>query len=365
MNIAIDTRITHYTRAGISRYARGLVTALAELPSTHSYYLLQSWRDRGPLVESPRFHRRAVFCPPHSRLEPMLLPIEISRLSPDLVHGIDFFCATPADTPQVLTVHDLYFLHDPTVMDRASYLHYRRLLTYLAGAAHIICDSEHTRHDLLEIDPGCEGRTSVVYPGIDSGLVSGETAPTPLPGTQQYLLFVGTVEPRKNLIRMLEAYRLASDRRRGDIPSFVIAGALGHRANEVRETIARLGLAGRVRLTGHVADEQLVGLYRNALALLAVSTYEGFGFTLLEAMALGVPVITANVSSTREVAGPAALLADPQEVDDIANAIERVLSDSALRRELIREGLARTPLFSWARAAEQVVEIYNRCGSNR
>ncbi len=173
------------------------------------------------------------------------------------------------------------------------------------------------------------------------------------------MLFVGTVEPRKNVPTLLSAFQQVLDHYHPEV-DLVLAGSPGWLTDEVYALANRLGLTGRVHFLGRVSDEELVWLYNGARLLVLPSFYEGFGLPPLEAMACGCPVVVSNVSSLPEVVGDAGLLVDPQDADALAVAIWRLLSDAALREEMVAKGLKRAACFSWTRAARETLELYRR-----
>jgi glycosyltransferase involved in cell wall biosynthesis len=177
--------------------------------------------------------------------------------------------------------------------------------------------------------------------------------------SQPYILYVGSIEPRKNLLRLLQAYA----RLRKDLPGWklVLVGARNAwKSTPISEEMRKLNLAPWVQLTGYIPEEDLPALYNGAGLFAFPSLYEGFGLPVLEAMACGTPVITSNVSSLPEVAGDAALLVDPYNVEEIAAAMVNVLSDQELSEDLHRRGLERSKEFSWERTAQQTLEVYKK-----
>ena len=173
-----------------------------------------------------------------------------------------------------------------------------------------------------------------------------------------YVLFVGTLEPRKNLERLLEAFSRA--RQAGRREKLVLAGQLGWKYRGLLGRIERSGLASAVRLLGYVPDEDLPAIYNLASVVAFPSLYEGFGLPILEGMACGVPVLTSDRASMVELAGDAALLVDPTDVTALEGGLVRLLDDPELRRELARRGRGRAARFSWARAAAETVRLYER-----
>jgi len=173
-----------------------------------------------------------------------------------------------------------------------------------------------------------------------------------------YILYVGALESRKNLPRLLEAYTLLRQWSTGW--RLVIVGARKWKSSPIFETVQRLQLESHVTFTGYVADEHLPALYAGADLFAFPSLYEGFGLPVLEAMACGTPVVTSNSSSLPEVAGDAALLVDPYNVDEIAAAMRRILEDTNLAQELRMHGLARAAQFTWERTARETIEVYEK-----
>jgi alpha-1,3-rhamnosyl/mannosyltransferase len=176
-----------------------------------------------------------------------------------------------------------------------------------------------------------------------------------VPGS--YLLFTGALEPRKNLVRLLEAVAVLRARRR-DGPPLVLAGPPGWRNREIRERIE--AAAGSARYLGHVSREDLAALVAGCAAFVMPSLYEGFGLPVLEAMASGVPVVTSRGGALEEVAADAAVLIDPLDRDAIAAGIEKVLEDSALRETLVQKGFARAAQFTWERTARETLAVYEQ-----
>ncbi|MCX6026985.1 MAG: glycosyltransferase family 1 protein [Chloroflexi bacterium] len=222
--------------------------------------------------------------------------------------------------------------------------------------------SESTRDDLQRITHVPESRVHMVPYGV-----SPSFRPVHAPHLRravaeryglpsEFLLYVGNLEPRKNLPRLLEAYARLPGRQ--VVPPLVLAGTRGWKDAPLRETMERLNLGRRVVFPGYIPQEDLPAVYSMAAAFVYPSLYEGFGLPVLEAMACGTPVITSNVSSMPEVAGDAALLVSPNDVEGLTRALDRVLGEPDLRAELSRRGLARARQFTWRRAAESTLAVY-------
>jgi len=245
----------------------------------------------------------------------------------------------------------------------------------------VLADSEATRNDLLSHLRIPEERVVVVYPGRDEALEPIrerrilEAVHDRYDLSEPYFLYVGTLHPRKNLVRLVGAFAELTERLRGlpasagvgvagagAAPMLVLAGAKGWLYSEIFDRVRRLGLKDRVRFTGYVPDADLPALMSGALTFVFPSLYEGFGFPVLEAMACGTPVICSNVSSLPEVAGDATLQVDPLDTEGWVAAMHRMLADEGLRATLVERGLKRVRKFSWQRCASQVLEVLEQVG---
>jgi glycosyltransferase involved in cell wall biosynthesis len=234
----------------------------------------------------------------------------------------------------------------------------------IARADVLLADSESTRRDLIELLRVPEDRVFVVYAGVEARF-RPEPDPDDAARRQRYalerpyILSVGTLQPRKNYRRLIQAFhRLAQEY--GVSHDLVIAGGKGWLYDDVYATIDALRLEGRVRVLGFVDDDDLPALYRGADAFAFPSLYEGFGIPVLEAMGCGTPVVTSNVSSLPEVAGDAALQVPPDDVDALADALWRSISDTALRQVHRTRGFEQVARFTWRRAAEDLLGVYAR-----
>ncbi len=264
----------------------------------------------------------------------------------------------------IVTIHDLGYLHYPE-------MHTSRARRYLDWStrwnAHrataVLADSETTKSDLVRSYGAAPDKIHVVYLGRDVGLTR-VIDPLRLDEMRaryglgrQYLLYVGTIQPRKNLERLVHAFeRICGLPDLADL-QLVLAGKQGWLYETLFHQVARAGLQGRVIFPGYVADEDLGALLSGAEAFVFPSLYEGFGIPVLEAGGCGVPVITSNTSSLPEVAGDAALLVDPLDVDAIADAMYRLVTDASLRAELARRGLENVKRFSWEKCARETLAV--------
>ncbi|MDP8956744.1 MAG: glycosyltransferase family 4 protein [Actinomycetota bacterium] len=352
---------------GQGTYIRELIPALSRIdPSLqitlfHSKFdperrQLEPWMEHHRIEELPWSMRRSY--PSWSLLGRPKLPQNIG--SAQVLHAPTPAGVPPARPPQrsVVTVHDVAFLARSDLFPR------RWLWTYRAGLARavraadaLIAVSHHTADDLVRRAQADPSKVHVVplaasvpasEPDVDAALARfGIRTP--------YVLFVGTLEPRKNLIALVRAYRrLASG---GFDHSLVLAGAWGWNSGPLKRELA-VKAPGDIVVTGRVSFEDVDALYRGAAAVGYPSLYEGFGLPVLEAMARGIPCVVSKTTSLPEIAGEAAVSFDPKSVDEMASAIERATTDPKLRDDLRRRGLARAAEFSWDETARKTLEVY-------
>ncbi len=367
MRIGIDARLNAYRTGGISQYTRQLLTALAPLADQHELVALQHYQHLRPLVVAPNVHRETLFTPPHHRFEYYLLPFELLRLRLNLIHCPDFIAPRHRPCPAVITIHDLAFLRYPEILDASARRYYHQVYDAVRHADAVIAVSEATRSDIVELLGIPAERVDVVYEAaapifaahpVASGTVH-RIHDTALQA-KAFMLFVSTIEPRKNLPMLFNALRICCDRR-PDVPyQLVVAGARGWHDQDIIATVKTLRLTDQVLFLGQVDMIDLRWLYNACLFYLNPSRYEGFGLPVLEAMACGAPTVIADVSSLPEIAGDAALRIPPDDVGAWADALERLWHDQHLRHTLSNAGTARAALFSWERAAHETLAIYRR-----
>jgi glycosyltransferase involved in cell wall biosynthesis len=382
--IGIDYTAAARQRAGIGRYTRELVTALLDLESAaespRKYVVFAAtgqlprghWQREIDHLRASCNLRLAVRTLPLSddwlaRLWHRLrLPIPVETITGplDVFYSPDFVLPpVRRATRTLLTVHDLSFLHYPEAFVLALRRYLERVVPRsVARADLVLADSAHTRSDIVSLLGVPPDRVHVLYSGVTPGfrpgpgLGEGERLRARYGlGDRRYVLSVGTLQPRKNYVRLMRAFA----KLKPDVEpetQLVIAGGRGWLYQDIFAEAERHG--DRVRILGFVDEADLPALYRNAALFAFPSLYEGFGLPVLEAMACGVPVVCANGSSLPEVAGDAALLVDPFDVDGLAEAMARVLKDPGLRRQMVARGAAQAARFTWARAARQLVGVF-------
>ena len=364
MRIAIDAS-TISTQGGPRTYVLGLIDALLLIDHDNDYVVF--YNDPVHLGRFPL--AREVVLPGKSPLasvwrEHVLLPLACRRERVDLLHcpksAIPYFSPCPV----VVTLHDLIPLKHPETEKFAAQLYWRLQIPIAARrSSFIITDSEHARREILE-DFGClPEKIKAIMLGFDPRMITpkeaadGDSVCRKYGLPPEYLLYVGTIQPRKNLDTLIQAfYRLKCS---GSFDhKLVIVGRKGWLYEQLFIRIKELDLESEIIFTGFVPDEDLPFIYDRARVFLYLSLFEGFGLPPLEAMACGVPVITSNTTSLPEVVGDAGITLDPTDVGQVVIAMKQVLQNCQVAEEMKQKGAARARLFSWETAARQTLEIY-------
>ncbi len=367
MRIGIDVRLIYHQQAGISWYTLRLLQALSQIDRDNEYVLLQHRRQPDPLIIADNFTCATLLTPVHHHFEQWPLSLETRLLGLDLIHSPDFIPPLHNRIPSVCTVHDLAFLLYPNLVTSDSARYYGQIELAVRRANRIIAVSDSTRSDLVKLLGAPESKIDVIHEAADPLyrpldlhsarqrlLSAGISVP------DRFILFVGTIEPRKNLGTLLRAYEKLRISYDVDVP-LVLAGSPGWLSQDINALVATLGLTDNVIFTGQILqNEHLCALYNLATMLVHPAYYEGFGLPPLEAMACGIPVVCSNAGSLPEVVGNAALMATPEDVDEWTVAMHRLLGDKQLRTELREKGLVRAASFSWQKAAQETLETYRQ-----
>ncbi len=388
MRIGIDYTAAVRQRAGIGRYTRELVSALLALEGgagrPHQYVIFAATGGLKPetLRAEPQAEAWNLKPGPGVRLRTvpltddwlarlwhrLRLPIPVETITGplDVFYSPDFVLPpTRRATRTLLTVHDLSFLHCPEAFVPALRRYLERVVPRsIARADRVLADSAHTRSDIVSLLGVSPDKVEVLYSGVPARF-QPEAEPGERErlrarydiGDQPYVLSVGTLQPRKNYLRLIRAFANLKPETLKPETQLVIAGGRGWLYEDIFSEAERHG--DRVRILGFVDEGDLPALYRSAALFAFPSLYEGFGLPVLEAMACGVPVVCSNASSLPEVAGKAGLLVDPLDTDGLAEAMRRVLEDSGLRREMIARGVAQAARFTWERAARQLLDVFD------
>lgn len=361
MHIGIDTRLTSYRTGGISTYMLHLVRALEKLDINNRYTIFQSRKAMEKIAE--RFPHAALWTPCHHRLERLALSVELARFNLDILHSPDFIPPLRGGKRHIITVHDLTFLHYPEYLTADSRRYYNdQIQTAVRQADHILADSEATKSDIVTMLGVNKEKISVHMLGVEERFQPlspslYESVRTRLSLPENYILFVGTLEPRKNIAGLLDAYRLLVDQI-ADVPPLLLIGRKGWLFDQTLHKIQTLKLTERVIWRDDISDDMLPAVYSLAGVLVLPSFYEGFGFPALEAMACGTVPVVSNRSSLPEVVGEVGILFEPDDTQAMAAAINHVLTDNAWRAGQQRAGVARAKLFTWKQTASIVLSAY-------
>jgi glycosyltransferase involved in cell wall biosynthesis len=382
MHIGIDaSRVTVAQRTGTEHYTFELLAALAQLDRQNRYTLYCNQPPAALPPLGPNFSLRHIPFPrlwTHARLS-----VELALHPPDVLfvpaHVLPLGVLLRRRMRTVVTIHDMGYMRFPESHTPAQRRYLRLSTSWSARAAsQLIAISNTTRDDLMRYAGARPEKISVVHHGVsprfqpvaDQNLIAATQAKYGI--TPPYFLYVGTIQPRKNLARLIEAFASATrdwglgtgniaPNPQSPIPNLqlVIAGKRGWLTGEIERQAAQLFGSGSpaVRFTGYIADQDLPALLSGALAFVFPSRYEGFGMPILEAMACGTPVLASATSALPEIAGAAALLIDPEDTAAIADGLARLTSDAVLRADLRARGLARAAQFTWERCAAETLAV--------
>src|SRR3989440_13068299 len=375
MHIAIDAHSVGTGLAGNETYAANLVEALAAVDCKNRYAVYvprveaeQRFGGRWPTVGV----RRTL---PHTPLVrvPFTLSAELRRRPrPDFLQ-VQYTAPPLAPCPVVVTIHDLSFEHLPQTFKRRSWMQLRLTVRRTARrAAHVIAPSEFTRRDLIETYKLDSARVTAIplaaaehFRPVEDALEIERVRR--LYGIRgEYVLAVGSIQPRKNIARLVRAYSgLRRERGRSNLPQLVLVGKQAWLYGETLRAVEEAGVGDSVLMTGYVSEGDLPALYTGALCFAYPSYFEGFGLPPLEAMRCGTPVLTGDRTSLPEVVGDAALTADPFDTGALARALARLIDDAALRAELRARGLKRASAFDWRDTARMTLQVYRRVTGDR
>jgi glycosyltransferase involved in cell wall biosynthesis len=367
IRIAIDAHTVGTKLGGNESYAVNLIESLAEIDNVNQYTIYVTTSEARERFSSrwPNFKVRSTL--PHTPLIriPLTLSAELRKNPIDVLH-VQFTAPPFCPCPVVVSIHDLSFEHLPQTFKRRSRTQLRLTVRHSARrAARILSLSQHTRRDIIEtygINP--ERVTAIPLaapdhfgPITDNRELQRVRHNYGIDG--DYILSVGSIQPRKNLARLVRAFAsLRGEWSAAKLPKLVLVGKCAWLYDETLRALEETNVKDAVVLTGYVPESDLPALYSGALCFVYPSYFEGFGLPPLEAMKCGAPVIVGNRTSLPEVVGDAALSVDPFDVDAIATAIKKLINDSALRKELSVKGQTRAKQFSWRETARQTLVVY-------
>jgi glycosyltransferase involved in cell wall biosynthesis len=369
LHIAIDAHSVGAELGGNESYATNLIEALAQIDHTNRYTLfvtkaaaIERFADRWPNFKVQRTL-------PHTPLVriPLTLSRELRRNPVDLLH-VQYTAPPFAPCPIVTTIHDLAFEHLPETFNRRSWMQMRLTVRLTARrAAHIITVSDYSRADIIRTYKIPPERITVTPEAAAESFfpVRNETELKRIRETygiqENYILSLSSIQPRKNLVRLIEAYScLRGVRPEVKLPQLVLVGKRGWLEHETFRAAERSALGNEILFTGYVPESDLAALYSGADCFVYPSYFEGFGLPVVEAMQCGVPVIAGNRTSLPEVLGNAGVLFDPFDTQALVKSLTQVLGDPEYRAELSSKGLERARNFKWQKTAQMTLGVYER-----
>ena len=375
MRIAIDGKRYYLNSSGLGRYSRSLVDHLLGLEDAKDLDICL-YRPKGEVKFQPKSHRRLTeltadyLLPGHignALWRFTKLPTLINSGSYDLFHGPSHVLPGRLECPSVVTMLDLIFMRYPQYFRAWDRNYYRIIFSRSARLAdHIISISEATKADLVNLFGIREEKISVIYPGFDDVF-------TRLPQNRldeirkkyelprDYVLYVGNIEPRKNVLELAQAFNSMKESSSIDKDvHLLIVGQKGWFYKDIFDGIDALPCREQIRFVGPVYGEDLAGVYQIARVMAYPSMFEGFGYPVLEAMRQGTPVLTSGISSMPEAGGDAAHYVNPESLDDIASGLCRILNDESYRQELIEKGTRHAEGFTAEKMAKETMEVYRK-----
>jgi glycosyltransferase involved in cell wall biosynthesis len=364
MLIGLEASALHGCKSGVGYYTENLLTNVMQMAPEHDYVVFsnRTMQEQWRRVGGETLYDRRYF-PVRAAWMQAVLPGTLSRVRPNLCHFTNYLAPLNPRCPYVVTIYDMTLFITPRFHRFKKLVLDRTLIPHIARRADaIITVSNSARADIVRFLKVPREKIQVITGGV-SPAFSPVTDPHRLAAvraqyglSRPYILYVGTIEPRKNIARLIRAFAMLKSR--GLPHKLAIVGQAGWHCEPVFAEVERLGLKQDVIFTGYVPFSDLPALYSAAESMAFPSLYEGFGLPVVEAMACGTPVVTSNSSSLMEVADGAALLIDPLSVEEIAQALHRIHFDEDLRDELHQRGISRASEFTWQQSARTTLELY-------
>jgi len=365
MNIGIDAYEANTPNlVGVGTYGAEIIKYLYRIDKDSDYTIFLPNSPQNDLPpERNNWHYRVI--PSKGLWTFISLPLGIltNRKKLDIFFSPTHYMPRLVKTPRIVSIMDLSYLHYPEMFRPKDLFKLKKWTAYSVKNAHkIITISEFSKSEIIKYYQVSEDKIVVTYPGINELYKNAKVNP-PAGGKKKYniindyILFVGTLQPRKNIIRLLEAYKLASQGEVLQNIDLVIVGKKGWIYTQIFEKVKVEGLEGKIKFLDFVSSEDMPYIYSQAKCLVLPSLYEGFGIPVIEAMACGIPTVISNTSSLPEVGGNASIFIDPQNVDSIKNGILQTLSlSSSARKNIIEKGYKQIEKFSWDKSAQTVLD---------
>ena len=364
MNIGIDGNEANVkNRVGISEYAYQLLRQFENLQNSKNNFIIYLKHD--PLNDLPKARKGWQYrvLRPGKLWTQWRLPLDLfmHRPKPDVFFSPTHYAPRFSPIPTVVSVMDLSYLFFPEMFNKADLLQLKSWTKYsVTKASKVLTISNSSRDDIIKEYELPKDKVVATYLGIKEAInltphiYSMNELKAKYGLADNFILFVGTLQPRKNIIRLIKAFaKVKSDK---DL-DLVIVGRKGWLYEEILVAPEELGIADRVKFLDNVENDELTFFYKNARCFILPSLYEGFGLPVLEAMKQGCPVITSNISSLPEAGGDACLYVDPEDIDDIAQKITKLVDHDKLRKELIEKGKAQVKKFSWEKTAKETLKV--------
>lgn len=359
-------------RVGIGEYSFQLLKNLKELPTINTKFRI--YLKSNPLSDMPKENANWEYriLKPGKLWTQWRLPLDLflHGPKPDVFFSPSHYAPRFSPAPSIISVMDLSYLYFPELFNERDLYQLKNWTAYsVKKAKKILTISNSSKNDIIREYKIASGKVNVTMPGIretrtlEPEIYAMNQLKMKYGLTDNFILFVGTLQPRKNIVRLIEAF--AQVRKELKTPKdleLVIVGKKGWLYEEILETPGKLGIEKRVKFLEDVDDSELTPLYSHALCFVLPSLYEGFGLPVLEAMQQGCPVITSNVSSLPEAGGDACLYVDPEDSNDIAEKIKMLVTSEKLRNELIKKGKRQTGKFSWEKTAKETLAVLEEIG---
>lgn len=360
-------------KVGIGQYAYEILSNIYKLLPEYDGLDVRVYLKHKPNLQMPdpnEHWRYTVVRSPRLWTQIALPAYLYTHKKPSVFFSPTHYAPRFSPVPSAISIMDLSYLHFPELFKSSDLYQLKNWTRYSAEKAEMIFTiSEASKHDIMKIYKIPESKITVTYPGIkfdekqkSAPMVDVHKAYNI---SRRYLLFVGTLQPRKNIVRLFEAFKVLKTQKKYDDLELVIVGKKGWLFDEILVAPTQLGIDQSVKFLDFIPDKDMSSLYKHAQCFVLPSLYEGFGLPVLEAMTYDCPVVTSNISSLPEAGGDAALYFDPTNVSDIAKTIDKVLSNEKLRQDMIKKGQSQVKKFSWEKTARQTLEVLMEIGSRK
>ncbi len=354
-------------RVGSSEFCFQLLLGLSKIDKHNEYFVYIPKKPTSDMPEETKKWHYIVFSSKFWTLLALSRKLFNDKNKIDVFFSPTHYLPLYVSCPSVISILDVSYLHFPKLFKKKDLYQLKLWGKFSIGKARkIITISKSSKNDIIKEYCVDSGRIEVVYPGIKQGLMMNDKGLTANDLNKKfgiekdYILFVGTLQPRKNIEKLIEAFSILKKK---DL-QLVIVGKKGWMYEDILNAPKKFGMTDRVKFLNSVTDEDLPSFYKNAICFVLPSLYEGFGLPVIEAMKYGCPVITSNISSLPEAGGDSAIYFDPKDAEDIAKKIDQVISDENLRSEMIKKGYQQVKKFSWEKTARETLKVLEELGKN-